>query len=62
MDVHFIDFIKIEENVAREVPGEVNPSKSNFLTHCPVYQMVFGVVRCFQGLKQASFLSESELK
>lgn len=25
MDVHFIDFMKIEENVARVAPGELNP-------------------------------------
>lgn len=24
MDVHFIDFIKIEENVVKKAPGEVN--------------------------------------
>lgn len=25
MEVHFIDFITIEENVKREAPGEVKP-------------------------------------
>lgn len=38
------------------------PQNINLLTHCPVYQMVFGVVRCFKGLKQTYFLSESEWK
>lgn len=32
MDVQFIDSIKMEENAAKELPGEVNPRNVNALT------------------------------
>lgn len=60
--MYFIDFIKIEENVAREVLCNDTTKNVNFLTNCPVCQMVFGVVRCFQGLKQTYIVSETEPK
>lgn len=49
MDVQFIDSIKMEENVAKELPGEVNPrmltplrSMSNGLWSCQMLSSSLG--------------------